>query len=62
MEKEKIESVTISIYPSQRDKVERIMRALRIRNFSSAIQRLVADAPEPQPLVENGQAAVVTRP
>ena len=58
MEKEKVESITISIYPSQKDKIERLMRAFKIRNFSSAIQRLVDDAPEPQLLVEHGQAAV----
>jgi len=61
MEQERVESITISLYPSQKAKVERIMQALKIRKFAQAIQRLVDEAPEPQPSVENGQA-VVARP
>lgn len=58
MEDEKAVAQNITLYPSQIQKIERIMRALKLRKFSQAIQRLVDDAPEPQPSVENGQAVV----
>jgi hypothetical protein len=58
MEEELVKSVTITLYPSQIAKVERIMLAQRIRKFAQAIQRLVDEAPEPQSVNEAGQAAV----
>jgi len=61
MENEKAVAQNITLYPSQIQKIERIMRALKLRKFSQAIQRLVDEAPEPQLSVENGQA-VVARP
>ena len=60
---EQAETTTVTLYPSQREKVERIMRALKIRKFSQAIQRLVDEAPEPQlsDAEAHGQA-VIARP
>ena len=63
-QEEKVESVTITLYPSQRAKIERLMRVLNIRKgFSQAIQRLIDEAPEPQlsDAEAHGQA-VVARP
>jgi hypothetical protein len=34
------------------------MKARNLRKFSQAIQRLVDEAPEPQPVDDHGQAAV----
>ena len=60
MEQERVESITISLYPSQKAKVERIMQALKIRKFAQAIQRLVDEAPEPSD--ESGKTVVAVRP
>ena len=63
MEDEKAVAQNITLYPSQIQKIERIMRALKLRKFSQAIQRLVDEAPEPQlsDAEAHGQA-VVARP
>ena len=60
MKQEKVQSVAITLYPSQRSKIERIMRAFKIRKFSQAIQRLVDEAPEPSD--ESGKTVVAVRP
>jgi hypothetical protein len=62
MRQEKVKSVTISLYPSQKSKVERIMRALKIRKFAQGVQRLIDEAPEPQPLEDHGQTIMASRP
>ena len=63
MEDEKAVAQNITLYPSQIQKIKRIMRALKLRKFSQAIQWLVDEAPEPQlsDAEAHGQA-VVARP
>ena len=47
MIQEQAETTTVTLYPSHRAKVGRIMTALRIRKFSQAIQRMIDEWPEP---------------
>lgn len=47
MNQERVETTTITLYPSQRAKIERIMRYLKLRSFSQAVQRVIEEAPEP---------------
>jgi len=46
---EQVQTTTVTLYPSQREKVERYMRAFKIRKFSQAIQRLIDDMPDAWP-------------
>jgi len=55
---EKVVVKIISLYPSHLEKSVRLMQARRIRKFSQLVQRMLDEAPEPQLLDENGQAAV----
>jgi len=63
MNEEKAVAQNITLYPSQVNKVERLMRIWKVRKFSQAIQRLVDEAPEPQlsDAEAHGQA-VIARP
>ena len=47
MNDELVGTYAISLYPSQREKVNRYMIAYKIRKFSQALQRIIDDLEEP---------------
>ena len=49
MIQEKVKTVAITLYPSQINRIERYMNAIKIRKFSQAIQRLIDDMPDAWP-------------
>ena len=48
MTDEKAIGQNITLYPSQLDKIERLMRIWKLRKISPTIQRIIDEAPEPQ--------------
>lgn len=47
MEPEQAKTTTVTLYPSQIEKIKRMMNVLRLRSFSQVVQRIVDDAEEP---------------
>jgi len=56
MKEDRVITKPITLYPSQLEKVKRLMLAWGLRKFSAAMQRLVEEAPEPS---SENQAAQV---